>query len=149
MENFKIHPYIGVGTLRFGMRRDEVAFVLGSSDFSNLDLETQIVTEYRRSNGLQTCFDQDTGKLVMVSFYSNIDGVSLNDVSLVWPNSKTFYEWMLETDCSAKTAFGISIFFKYGVSSAGLSGNEEGNKSITVFQKGQWDSNDPALKNIL
>lgn len=44
---------------------------------------------------------------------------------------------------------GITVFFKHGIAVAGLLGDDNGDKSITAFSKGQWTPEDPCLEQIL
>lgn len=148
MTNHEIRPYVGVGDIKFGMRPEDVRGTLGSADYELDDEESGTLVEYREDNALQTAYDRTTRRLVLISMYAPLDHVSIDDRTLDWSDSESWYGYLQATDASARTVSGISVFFKYGISTAGLSKAEKGDKSVTAFARGQWNEKDPALRPL-
>lgn len=148
MKKFNVVPYVGVGELKFGMSREDVSSILGPADLYQYDEDTGLITDYRYENGLQTLFVKESGRLVMVSLYSNVENVSVGETAINWGDARNIYEDLLVGDPSAKGAAGITVFFKYGVSVAGFHSNGNGDKSLTAFEVGQWRQDDPMLKPV-
>lgn len=143
MTDFEILPYVGVGPLRFGMTPDEVATVLGPPAFSVPDEDAAVIVYYRGDNAIQTSHDARTNRLVLASFYFPVAGLRLYDHSLNWERSADWFEWLKQADSSARQKYGITVFFRFGISVAGFQGAENGQKSMTVFDRGQWCPDDP------
>lgn len=148
MESYRIYPYVGIGDLKFGMNRTEVAGVVGKPEVEAVNKYSGVSIEYRLDSALQTAYDTSTGLLVLVSVYAPIAGVSLLQRYLDWDKSANWYEMLRKTDPSARQTVGISIFFQHGISTAGLEGVERSEKSVTVFASGQWLEDDPELARL-
>jgi hypothetical protein len=146
---WKIHPYVGFGDLRFGMSRNEVASLIGPPASIDTDADSNSLTEFRLDNGLQAVFDAYTGGLVMVSAYANVPGIELAGKSLDWDNTRALYRELVSLDAArARQSVGITVLFGLGVSFAGFMDRDPGGKSITAFALGQWDEGDPALRPL-
>jgi hypothetical protein len=148
MNDYEIRPYVGVGDLKFGMSREDVHRTSGLADSTIDDEESGTIIEYRHDNTLQAAYDRNTKRLVLVSMYSPLDGVRVGDRTLDWLHSEEWYNYLCMTDPTARQVVGISVFFKYGISTAGLLKLERGDKSVTAFAKGQWDEHDRAMKPL-
>lgn len=148
MNNYEILPYVGVGLLKFGMSQLEAERVLGKPSLSQYDEDAGLVTDYWNDNGLQLFFERGADRLVLISLYSNIDNIGIGSVCIDWDKTKEVYKALLSDDFSAKQTVGITIFFKYGLSVAGFLSENNGDKSLTVFAKGQWDPDDPLLRPV-
>ncbi len=147
-KNWNIDPYQSVGPLAFGMTQDEVASQLGAPRFKDYDRLLRNTTWYWEDNGVQAVFAGREGGLVMVSLYSNIDGVSILGEPLDWNASDRMFERLRNADNRARSMAGVSVFFRFGVSVAGFGSPSNGEKSITAFAEGQWDEHDPDLKPL-
>jgi hypothetical protein len=146
---WKLHPYVGFGDLRFGMSRDTVASLLGPPVSTDSDTDANLLTEYRLDNGLQAVFDVGTEQLVMVSAYANVRGIELAGRSLDWDNTRALYRELVSLDAArARQSVGITVLFGLGVSLAGFMDRDPGGKSVTAFALGQWDEGDPALRPV-
>lgn len=146
MNSYAIFPYVGVGDLRFGMSQEEAASILGNPDITEEDVDAELTTHYWRDNGLQLSFDALSHKLILISLYSNIQNIRMGDREFDWHRTSEMYRELLKQDPSARQTVGITIFFKYGISIVGFLSDDLGGKSLTVFAKGQWSPDDPALK---
>lgn len=148
MNNYEIVPYVGVGSLKFGMSKFEAEMELGKPSLSQYDDDNGLVTDYWNDNGLQLSFERGTDRLVLISLYSNIDNVGIGSVRIDWNKTNEVYKALLSADLSAKQTVGITVFFKYGLSVAGFLSENNGDKSLTAFAEGQWSPDDPMLKPV-
>lgn len=148
MKSYEILPYVGVGDLKFGISPSMAEVILGKPKLSYYDSDTDTTTQYWNNNGLQLAFSKDDNALVSISMYSNIDNISLPGIRFEWNSSKSTYNSLTTLDPSAMKTVGITVFFKYGIAVSGLLGEENGDKSITAFSKGQWTPEDPYLKQL-
>jgi len=138
MIQYEIKPYIGVGPLNFEMSKKDVIAILGEPDFFDTDDCTNILVGYWEENGLQLSFEAQTENLVSISLYSNIKNIQLGLLKLDWKKSQKFYQELIQKDSSVKKTAGITIFFDHGISVTGFMGDEDGNKSLSVFKNGLW-----------
>ena len=148
MNNYEISPYVGVGELEFGISPFMVERVLSKPNFSYYDTDTDTTTQYWNNNGLQLSFSKKNNTLTSISMYSNIRNITLPGIKFDWNTSNTTYNSLIKSDPSAMKTVGITVFFKYGIAVSGLSGEDNGNKSITAFTKGEWVSEDPYLERL-
>ena len=97
---------------------------------------------------MQLVFDKNSDALCLVSFYSNVENIKIGNREIFWDNTKEIYEELAQRDPTARKTVGITVFFKFGISVAGFLGNDDTQKSLTVFAKDQWKPSDPALQPI-
>jgi hypothetical protein len=148
MNDHEIRRYVGVGDLKFGMSPEDVQGALGSAESGLDDEESGTVIEFRHGNAMQTAYDRRTMRLVLISMYAPTGRVRVGDRILDWSDSEPWYNSLRDTDPSARQVFGVSVFFKYGISTTGMSKAEKGDKSVTAFAQGQWDENDRAMRPL-
>lgn len=149
MKSYEVTPYVGVGDLKFGMSPSIAEALLGKPKLSDFDEDTGTTTQYWENNGLQLTFSENDNRLVSISMYSNINNIQLPGIPFNWANSKSTYDTLIKLDPSARQTVGITVFFKYGIAVTGFREDEDGSKSITAFDKGQWTQEDPYLKPLI
>lgn len=137
---FDIQPYVGIGRLRFGMKKDEVANILGPPDKLGKSTISSEIKEFRYDNGLQTVYSDTDYRLIEVSLYSNIPNVKLNELDIFNRSGNEVIKCLIEADGNPLTTVGIIVFLNLGISMTGFQQEDEpGQKSISVFEKGRWD----------
>ena len=146
MMSYQITPYVGVGSLRFGMTRAAAESELGPPALIDHDDEEGTVACYWHSNTVQLVFRKQDDHLVLLSLYGGVPNITIENHPVDWARSSILYSQLAGEDPSARHAFGITVFFKFGVSVNGLLGRDLGAKSITAFERGQWSERDPMLK---
>ncbi len=138
-QKFDIKPYIGVGSLKFKMRPDEVVGILGKPD--DVDEENgEELREYRVDNGLQTVYSSNVEELVEIGFSSNIIGLSYNGIELFRRSSADVLDFLIAEDKSPYALLGYIVLLSLGVTLTGFHDADEDQKAVTVFTKGRWNS---------
>lgn len=145
MNSYYIHPYVGVGSLKFGMSPDDAREVVGPVDEVSEDREEGTLTEYRRDSALQLIYELSSRHLVGVSLYHPLQGVAVDGLELDWNNSGHWLAELKRRDPAHGRTYGIDVFFTFGVSASGLQHEENGSKSVSAFAAGQWDPSSPDL----
>ncbi len=150
MNSFEIFPYIGVGELKFGMRRAEAYQILGNPNSSKNSRFSKEVTEYWMDNGLQLVFSGMGAEhqLLEISLYSNVHDVILQGIPIYKAPSKATYLSLCKLDGNPREKVGVTILFKFGIAISGFLHVDTDAKSITVFQNGRWSADDQSLKAI-
>jgi hypothetical protein len=144
----EIYPYAGVGKLRFGMNRKQVEDVLGLPDKAKRTMFRNETQEFRRESGLQTVYSASDEPLVEITFYGN-QSVSFEDLDVFQNPGKDAIKRLAETDGKPFETVGIVVFIKLGIAMTGfLQDDEPGQKSISVFAKGRWNSEIEDLKPL-
>jgi hypothetical protein len=145
-DQFHIQPYVGAGPLRFGMTRKQVEDVLGPPEKTKRILFRNEKQEFRRQSGLQTVYSASDETLVEISFYAN-QSVSFDGMDIFHTPGKNMIKRLAEADSKPLETVGISVFLNLGIAMTGFLQDEEpGQKSISVFAKGRWDSEIEDLK---
>ncbi|MCE3605759.1 hypothetical protein LXA47_19425 [Massilia sp. P8910] len=147
---YAIVPYVGAGPLKLGMTQADAYVILGEPELAMKDADGPVesVTLYWEGSGIQLIFDVKNDSLVSISFYSNIKNVELDGAIINWNKTKELYNYLVKSDCTAKEALGITVFFEKGISVDGFETNYINSKSLTVFAHGQFDPNDPVFKPL-
>lgn len=147
-DSFDIKPYVGAGPLRFGMTRKQVEDVLGPPDKAKRTMFRNETQEFRRQSGLQIVYSTSDETLVEISFYSN-QSVSFEGMDVFHTPGKNVIKRLAETDGKTLETVGILVFLHLGIAMTGFLQDEEpGQKSISVFAKGRWDSEIKDLKPL-
>ena len=146
MEAFLISSFEGAGFLRFGMDQEEVTSLVGPAKKKVDSRYVSTFTEHRDQGRLQIVYDRSARQTVSISFYARTEGIIFDGHVLNWDNSKEWYMNLIRLDTSARKVVGVTIFFRLGISTAGLEDSSIGDKSVTVFAKGQFREDDPSLR---
>lgn len=145
MNSYQIDPYVGVGTLKFGVSPEQAREFVGPADEVSRDRDEGTLTEFRLGSALQLTYDLSSLGLVGVSLYHPLKGVTVDGLELDWSESEQWLSELKRRDPEYGTTYGIHVFFKFGVSAAGLNHSDNGDKSVSAFAKGQWDPTSPDL----
>ena len=150
---WKIKPYTSVGPLSFGLNQANVTDLL--SDLQPLgpehkifDKEENTTTLYWMKSGLQTVFSGRDGPLTMVSIYSNLSPIELNEIDLDWDRGGTFFQTLLKLSTEVYELAGVKVFLDLGVSVLGLESDDNSTKSLTAFAPGAWDEELGSMKRL-
>jgi hypothetical protein len=133
-----IQPYVGVGQLKFGMRPDEVAAILGPPDGSRLIADTSEIRERREQSALQAVYAAGDKRLVELGFSPPIAGLEFDGVRLFAVQSDDALLRAIQHDPSPLSIHGFVVFFGLGLTLTGFDEDED-DKAVTVFEKGRWD----------
>jgi hypothetical protein len=143
---FDLKIYIGAGLLRFGMTRKQVEDVLSPPDKTKRTTFRNETQEFRRDNGLQTVYSAAEDTLVEISFYGN-QSVAFEAMDVFQTPGTEVIRRLSEADGKPLETVGILVFLNLGIAMTGfLQEDEPGQKSISVFAKGRWDSEIEDLK---
>lgn len=148
MKNYFITPYVGVDSLKFGMKRADVYTILGTPQHTKKSRFSNELTDYWSDNGLQLTFSGIDGHLLEISLYPNLPNVELKEIKLFEEPGRQAYEKLCDSDGDPRETVGVTIFFKYGLATTGFLNEDDDQKSVTAFAAGRWDKNDPNLKPI-
>jgi hypothetical protein len=143
-----IMPYERVGKLRFDDPQDDAINLLGQEDLRERNHAEDEEILYWHDNGIQVVFENHGKNLSMISFYSNISNIFIENTPLKWNDTTSFLKLLIENDPSLMKVSNIIVSFKYGVSAGGFTSSDISTKSITAFKKGRWSPNDPLLRPI-
>lgn len=147
--HFDIKPYLGAGPLRFGKTRKQVEDVLSPPDKTKRTTFRNETQEFRRDNVLQTVYMAAEDTLVEISFYGN-QSVAFEAMDLFQTPGTEVIRRLSEADGKPLETVGIVVFLKLGIAMTGLLQEDEpGQKSISVFAKGRWDSEIEDLKPFI
>jgi hypothetical protein len=132
---FTIEPFVGALPLRFGMRPEEVAAIVGPPSGIYLSsFEDQC--EERSTLSMDLAYHRETGKLNELVFAPGsilyFNGQNLFDVSNV-------IDFLRQSDSDPKIAVGMVFFLKLGIRLSGFHDGDESQKAVGVTPKGHWD----------
>jgi hypothetical protein len=128
------------------MTRKQVEAVLGPSDKTKRTMFRNETQEFRRQSGLQAVYSASDETLVEISFYAN-QPVSFEEMDVFHTPGKNVIKRLAEADGKPLETVGILVFLNLGIAMTGFLRDEEpGQKSISVFAKGRWDSEIEDLK---
>jgi hypothetical protein len=85
MQEYKITPHVGVGTLRFDMSRTQAHAVLGPPLSTKKSRFADEFRDFWEENGLQLIFAGPDKTLVEIGLYPNLLDVEFNGVKLFSP----------------------------------------------------------------
>ena len=143
---FEILSHVGAGPLRFGMTRKQLEDVLSPPDKTKRTTFRNETQEFRRDNGLQTVYSAAEDTLVEISFYGN-QSVAFEAMDVFQTPGTEVIRRLSEADGKPLETVGILVFLNLGIAMTGfLQEDEPGQKSISVFAKGRWDSEIEDLK---
>lgn len=133
MSHRELVPYIGIGSIHFGMVADAVADVAGPPDSTSINRKNEL-EEYR--GDLIVRFDAETNQVVELAvgpkFGVTVEGKDLYD--LADPVS------YLETkDPNPVECFGFVLFLNLGIALTGFHDQDPEQEAITVFKRHRWD----------
>jgi hypothetical protein len=143
---FDLKSYFGAGPLRFGMTRKQVEDVLGPPDKTKRTPFRNETQEFRRESGLQTVYSAQGEALVEISLYGN-QSVAFEDLDVFHTTGTKVIKHLAEADGKPLETVGILVFLNLGITLTGFFQEDEpGQKSISIFVKGRWDSEIEDLK---
>ena len=134
MTDMNLIPYVGVGSIRFGMTPEKVAAVLGKPDSTTTSGRGEL-EEHRSEMTLR--YDSEGNELVEISLYPD-SGLNLDGENLYGSTDLTRY--LLSKDPNPVECFGFLLFLKLGIATTGFHDEDEDQEAISIFKKGLWDS---------
>ena len=147
--DWTIHPYVGVGQLKFGMTPDEVAAILGPPEGSRPVASTGELRERREKSALQAVYAAGDRRLVELGFSPPIAGLEFDGVRLFTSPSHDALREILRRDPAPLADVGFVVFFDLGLSLTGFDDDDEDDKAVTVFDKGRWDEIRPQMQKFV
>jgi hypothetical protein len=139
---FELFPYIGAGSLKFGMSPGQVENLLGAADIVSASHLNQRV-EHRAFITLGYSKDKDT-KLDHIGFGRQMISVRYGDLKIFHepydPHHQHHVLRMLcAEDGAAHIFLGSIILFNFGFYLTGFQDEEEDDLAFTMFPKGAKD----------
>lgn len=132
MTHFDIRPYVGVGSLAFGMTLEEVHAVVGEPRMQRPDPMGQ---KDERYEGFRVRYTADTDRVCEVTF-STTCRVTLEGISLF--ADATAVQQLAERDGQALQGLGYIVFPSLGIALADFDSDQESDKAVTVYARGEW-----------
>jgi hypothetical protein len=132
MTVFDIRPFDGVGPLTFGMTPEEVHSQLGEP---RMQKPNPLGQRDERYPGFRVRYAADSGLMCEVTF-STACQVLFAGVPLF--TDATAVQQLAERDGAAVQGLGYLVFPNLGVALADFDSDQESDKAITAFAKGQW-----------
>lgn len=147
--DWDIHPYVGVGQLKFGMTPDEVAAVLGPPDGSRFNASMREIRERRKESALQAVYSaENTGQLIELGFSPSIEGLQFAGVQLFTARSDDALQHVIQHDSEPLVSHGFIVFLGLGITMTGFD-DDDAQKAVTVFEKGRWDAIRPEMQKFV
>lgn len=146
MKDFMIHPYQGVGELRFGMHRSSVHSIMGKPALQRKSKFSDEITDYWYENGLQLTFSEIDEELIEISLYPNIKNVTYGELEIFSLPSYYIHQTLCQKDGDPRVTVGVTILLNLGVALAGFQNDDSSDDSITAFASSRWHKDDPDLK---
>lgn len=146
MNSFEIVPYQGVGQLKFGMSQTDVFTVIGAPEM--VDHDDDEIREYRRENGLQTVYSQETDKLVEIGLSRNIIELGFDGLQLFVEDPIVVLKHLVKLDPNPYELHGFVVFLGLGMTLTGFHDGTEEQKAITIFERGRWDAMKSSLRKF-
>lgn len=137
MTDYEITSYVGVGDLKFGMKRADVHQLLGSPDSSETDNDSNESTDYWQDDSLQLNFSED-GDLIEISLYANLKNVKFKGMNLFEEPGIDVMKSLKALDNTFIEEVGIYTFPGLGLAVTGFLDADE-YKSVTAFKAGLED----------
>lgn len=139
-----IHPYEGMGPLRFGMSRTEVAAILGSAVSAKTTF-TGSLTE-RRGEADPIC-TYVSDRLAEIEVGPATSGLRIGETDVFGDDPFQVLLALYKTNGGALAGLGSVLFLGLGINTTGFIDlktlryrAEPDERSLTLFQKGQFDS---------
>lgn len=132
MTDFDIRPYEGVGPLAFGMTPEEVHAAGGEPRMQRPNPMGQRDERYA---GFRVRYTADTDLMCEVTFSTDCS-VSFEGISLF--SDATAVQQLAERDAQATQGLGYIVFPILGIALADFDSDQESDRAITVFARGEW-----------
>ncbi len=140
MQNYSITSYVGVGPLKFGMKRTDIHNLLGAPLRTRKSRFSSELTDFWNKNGLQLTFLEADGELVEIGLYPNLPNVDLNGIKLFDEPGNVVMKALRNLDNSPLEKVGVTIFLKLGIAATGFLNEDGDQKSVSVFIRGRWNN---------
>lgn len=141
-----IEPLVGVGDLKFGITKEQVAALLGPPDDHIID--DGELREYRRDNGMQLVYIGEGAHLVELGFSPNVKELEFGKVKLFEADPEQVLTLLNRTKATAYECFGFLVFLDLGITLTGFHDGHSEQMAITAFTAGRWDAMKEDLKPI-
>jgi hypothetical protein len=129
---FEISPYLAVGDIRFGMSEDELVRAMGRPVRVSGNRRKERTYEYNHFTVIFSTY----GKVTEVVLEPESDGVLDGLHVFKSPNAALT---LLQKDGDPKEIAGFVELLNLGIGLAGFQGDDESNRSVSVFERGRWD----------
>jgi len=129
---FDIRPYVGALPIKFGTEKTAIPALLGfppKINKSDTDLFSSVRIAY-----------YNTGRVVEIGFAPR-DITLCFEGTPIWSDERILdpIPLFLRQDENPVEIFGFLVFLKLGITCTGFHDDDEGQRAITVFQRGHWD----------
>jgi hypothetical protein len=143
--HFEIRPYEGVGSLRFGMSKIEVADLIGPPEEADVHPLGEAY-EDRFGSSVLTIYSKADNTLVQIGFSRWTQGVTFKNTNIFNEDPGKVLEFLIQEDAQPLESLGIIVLLNLGITLTGFHDDGEDERTITVFAKGRWDLKKAKLK---
>jgi hypothetical protein len=137
-----ILPYIGIDNLRFGSTASEAISKFGNP--TNKRLTSDKEKEYHY-DGFIIRFDSEENRFreltLLPGCQANLDGEAI-----CWDVG--YFSKLLAKDGEPKEVFGFILLLNLGIAMSGFHEDDESEKTIHFFRKGDWDEFGSSMKDF-
>jgi hypothetical protein len=147
--DLKIEPYVGVGTLRFGMTPSQVHHAAGDPSYVDHGASrTKNKTREEYPFGAALLYEglPDDRQLVEMTFYPECTDLAYGDIHVFRARPRQVFRALLTADPGAGEYVGVVIFPALGISTTGFPGTDKGELTLTAFKRGRMDEFLPLLR---
>lgn len=139
-----IQPFIGMGTLRFGMSPSAVAVLIGAAE--SVDREENHRREFRAIDHPVLVYDQE--RLVEIEASYDVPDVTYQGLDVFGVPGLQCLQALEVANCGALHNVGVVLFAQIGLTCGRLDEEASGDHSITAFAHGLWDERHDRFKPI-
>lgn len=132
MTAFNVRPLEGVGPLAFGMSPEDVHALLGEP---RMQKANPLGQRDERYPGFRVRYSADSDLMCEVTFSTDCN-VVFAGISLFTDDAAI--QQLTEKDGHALQGLGYLVFPNLGIALADFDSDQESDKAVTVFARGQW-----------
>lgn len=133
MKTFDVIPFVGAGSLHFGMSPTEAHRLLGEPRNSSYNSNGELDEDYA---GISIGYSRGDERLVEIGFVCPTS-VSLNGSNLF--ADRNVVEMLASLDKAPIEGLGFIVFPNLGIALADFFSEQESDRAITVFARGRWN----------
>lgn len=148
LNDFVVDSYMGVGPILLGMTRGQVQSILGAPARTKNSRFNSKVIDHWVGEDITVIFSDQSGTALEIGFGSEQAEAEIGGVKIFGKDGPSVYKDLCAADGNPRSDVGFTVLFGLGITLDGFLDTDEDHRAVTVFAKGKWDENDPALRPI-
>ena len=118
MECYNIESFVGVGPLKFGMKRHAAHALMGPPESTRNASPHEDLLDYFKDARLQLTYSAGELELVEISLYPGLEGVEFRGIRLFKERGVAVMKKLQAIDPNPRMVTGVSIFLELGLATA-------------------------------